>query len=61
MKKSLKVIVSIILIAVIGAGGFVVYKSSQGISYDFSMVEKIENDIEIVKEDTDSVTIKTEI
>ncbi len=58
MKKSLKVIVSIILIVVIGAGGFIVYKSSQGISYDISTVEKVENDIEIVKEDTDSVTIK---
>ena len=58
MKKILKIVLSIILVAVIGAGSFIVYKSSQGISYDISSVEKIPSDIEIVSEDVDSVTIK---
>ena len=58
MKKALKAIIAIVLVAVIGAGGFVVYKNTQGISYDISSVEKIEGDIEIVKEDEDSVTLR---
>jgi putative sigma-54 modulation protein len=58
MKKILKVVLVLILVAIIGAGGFVVYKSNQGISYDISAVEKIQSDVEIVKEDVDSVTIK---
>ncbi len=58
MKKFLKIIVTVILAAAIGAGGFVVYKNSQGISYDISAVERIENNIEIIKEDADSVTIR---
>lgn len=58
MKTALKVVVSVLLVAAIGFGGFVMFKSSQGISYDIASVEKIESDIEIVSEDTDSVTIK---
>ena len=58
VKKVIKIVLLIILVAAIAAGGFVVYKSSQGISYDISTVEKIGNDVEIVKEDTDSVTIR---
>ncbi len=58
MKKGVKVIVAIILVAIIVAGGFVVYKNSQGISYDISSVKKIQNDVEIVKEAVDSVTLK---
>ena len=58
MKTALKVIVAILLVAAIGLGGFVLYKSNQGIAYDISSVEKINNDVEIVSEDIDSVTIK---
>ena len=58
MKKGIKVIIMILLVAIIGTGGFVIYKSSQGISYDISSVEKIRSDVEIVSEDIDSVTIK---
>ena len=58
MKTVLKVIVAILLVAIIGAGGFVIYKSNQGLAYDISSVEKINSDIEIVSEDIDSVTIK---
>lgn len=58
MKKAVKIIVAVLLVVVIGLGGFVAFKSSQGISYDISTVEKIENDVEIVKEDADSVTLK---
>lgn len=61
MKKSSKItvaIIAVLLIAAIGAGGFVLYKSSQGISYDISSVEKLQSDIEIISETQDSVTIK---
>lgn len=58
MKKGIKVILAIVLVVIIGAGGFVIYKNSQGISYDIASVEKIKTDVEIVKEDEDSVTIK---
>lgn len=58
MKKFLKIITVFILVAVIGAGGFVLFKNSQGVSYDISSVAKIENDIEIIEEDIDSVTIR---
>ncbi len=58
MKTALKVVVSVLLAAAIGFGGFVMYKSSQGISYDIASVEKMQCDIEIVSEDIDSVTIR---
>ncbi len=58
MKKSVKVILSLILAVIIGVGGFVVNKSSQGISYDISSVKKVANDVEIVSESEDSVTVK---
>lgn len=58
MKKILKIMVAVILVAAIGAGGFAIYKSTQGISYDISTVKKIDNDVSIIKEDVDSVTIR---
>lgn len=58
MKKCLKIAIAVLLAVAIGAGGFVFYKTSQGISYDVSSVKKIETDVEIVKEDEDSVTIR---
>lgn len=58
MKKVLKVIVALLLVAVIGFGGFIGYQSSKGISYDIASVEKLERDVEIVAEDEDSVTVK---
>ena len=58
MKKSVKIILALVLAAIIGAGGFVIYKNSQGISYDISSVEKVQNDVEIVSETEDGITIK---
>ncbi|MBO5937614.1 MAG: metallophosphoesterase [Clostridia bacterium] len=58
MKTALKVIVAILLVAAIGLGGFVLYKSNQGLAYDISSLEKINSDIEIVSETEDSVTVK---
>mgnify|MGYP003307917905 CR=1 FL=1 len=58
MKKGWKIVVAIILVITIGAGGFLVYKTSQGISYDISTVEKIRNDVEIISETVDGVTIR---
>jgi hypothetical protein len=58
MKKGIKIILAVFLSAIIGVSGFVIYKSNQGISYDISSVEKIQNDVEIVSEAEDGVTIK---
>ena len=61
MKKGTKIIiafVTVLLVAAIGFGGFVLYKSSQGLAYDIASVEKIENNVEIVSETEDSVTIR---
>ena len=58
MKKALKVIIAVLLITVIGTGSFAFYKNSLGISYDISAAEQIDNNVEITKEDVDSVTIK---
>lgn len=58
MKKGLKIILALVLVLVIGAGSFVIYKNSQGISYDISSVDKLNSDIEIVAETEDSVTVK---
>lgn len=58
MKKSVKIILALVLAAIIGVSGFVIYKNSQGISYDISSVEKVQNDVEIVSETEDGVTIK---
>ncbi len=58
MKTALKAIVAILLVAIIGAGGFILYKSNQGLAYDISSLEKIQSNIEIVSETEDSVTIR---
>jgi len=58
MKKSVKMLLAVMIVIVIGAGGFLVFKTTQGISYDIASVEKIKNDVEIVNEDLDSVTLK---
>ena len=60
MKKGMKVIIAVLSVAIIGAGGFVLYKSSQGISYDVSSVDKVGTDVVIVSEDSDGVTVKKE-
>ena len=57
-KKIIIALVAVLLIAAMGFGGFIAYQSSKGIGYDITSVEKIENDIEIVSETEDSVTIK---
>lgn len=58
MKTFIKVVIAVLLIALIGVGGFVIFKSSQGIAYDISTVEKIKSDVEIIDETDDSVTVK---
>ena len=58
MKKGVKIIIAFVLTALISAGGFVIFKSSQGISYDISSVDKLDSDIEIISESEDSVTIR---
>jgi len=58
MKTVIKVVIAVLLVVAIGAGGFIGYKSSQGISYDVSSAEKVGTDVEIVSENDDSVTIK---
>ncbi len=58
MKTAVKIILAILLVAVIGFGGFIGYQSSKGISYDISSVEKLSCDVEILAEDEDSVTIR---
>ena len=58
MKKAVKILLALVLAVIIGAGGFVIYKSTQGISYDISSVKKIHNDVEIISETEDGVTIR---
>ena len=58
MKKGIKAILAVLLVLIIGAGSFVLYKNTQGISYDLSSVEKMQNSVEIIAEDADSVTIR---
>ena len=58
MKKALIIILAVLVVAASGFGGYVLYESSKGISYDISALEKLSSDIEIVSEDEDSVTVK---
>ena len=58
MKKGFKILILILLVVVIGVGGFIIYQSSKGIGYEISSVEKLTNDVEIINEDIDSTTIK---
>ena len=58
MKKRITVIFLVFIAIIIGVSGFLIIKSSQGISYDISSVKKIQNDVVIVSETEDSVTIK---
>lgn len=62
MKKGAKIAVTAIAVllaaAAAGAGGFAVKKNSEGLPYDISSVEKIQNDVVIVSETEDSVTVK---
>ena len=45
MKKAVKIIVALLLVAAVGFGGFIFFQSSKGIGYDIATVEKIESDI----------------
>lgn len=58
MKKLFILIVVIVLVAAIGAGSFLIFKINQGLNFDISSVEAIDSSVEIVSEDTDSVTIR---
>lgn len=58
MKKALIIILAVVLAAAVGVGGFVVFKSTQGISYDIASAQRVGSDVEIISEDDDSVTIK---
>lgn len=57
-KIILKIIVAVVVVAIIGAGGFLGYKIMQGLRYDIDSVESIGSTLEIVKEDVDSITVK---
>ena len=58
MKKALIAIIAVIAVAASGVGGFVLFQSSKGISYDISSAETLESGIEIISETEDSVTLK---
>lgn len=58
MKKALKIIAVILTLAILGTGGFVIFKNSRGISYDIALAEEVGSDVEIVAESIDNVTIK---
>lgn len=62
MKKGIKIVIAItavtLAVAAIAAGSILTKKNAEGLPYDISSVERIENDVQIVKEDEDSVTIK---
>ncbi len=58
MKKFVKIIIALVLTTIIGVSGFMIYKNSQGVSYDISSVKKVQNDVEIISETEDGVTIK---
>lgn len=58
MKKALKIIAIVLVVAIVGTGVFVAFKCSQGISYDISSVKKSESNVEIISEDIDGVTIR---
>ncbi len=58
MKKFVKIIIALVLATIIGVSGFMIYKNSQGVSYDISSVKKVQNDVEIISETEDGVTIK---
>lgn len=58
MKTLFKAIIAIALVVAIGAGAFLIYLIEEGLNYDIDSIEYVGNNIEIVSEDTDSVTIK---
>ncbi len=61
MKKGVKIIIAVLLVIAVGFVGFIAVMSSKGISYDIASVEKMNNKLEIVAEDTDSVTLKMKV
>ena len=58
MKTALKIIIALVLVAALGAGIYAFAFIQSGIHYDLDTVEKVGTTVEIVSEDTDSVTIK---
>ena len=58
LKAILKIAVAAISVVALGAGIYAVAFIMSGIHYDVSTVEKVGTTVEIVSEDTDSVTIK---
>ncbi len=59
MKKALVLILAVLIVAASGAGGYALFQSSKGISYDISSVKGTESDIEVISSAEDSVTVKT--
>lgn len=57
MKNFGKIIIAVLVVALIGAGGFILWQSSKGISYDFSQLDALQSDVEIISEDEDGVTV----
>lgn len=47
MKKVVKIVIAVLLVAVIGFGGFIGFKSSQGILFDRNTVFIFRNDFNI--------------
>ena len=58
MKTALKIIIAIALFAALSAGIYAFAFIQSGINYDVDMVESIGTSLEIVSEETDSVTVK---
>ena len=58
MKIAIKVVAVLLVVSVVVSAGFIIMKSSQGISYDISTIETLVTDVEIVSEGTDTVILK---
>ena len=48
MKNFGKIIIVALVVALIGAGEFILWQSSKGIFYDFSQLAALQSDVEII-------------
>ncbi len=58
MKKTIVIVLVVIIVAALGFGGCLIAENLQGLSYDIASVEKVGSVVEIVSETEDSVTLK---
>ena len=58
MKKSIKIIASLLSLAVVGTGATFAVINSQGLDYDIGSIKSVGSSVEIVSEEIDSITIK---